>query len=132
MSFVPAPQQANAASAKNNAANAVTSTQAAAAATETPVSDQELLFKIRTFDVFWVDKKVCPSTVTRFTVDNGVTLLLWAVALQYSGPSVLGASHGQGCVMFPVSLTFVCPLSFSSGAHVQGWHCKGTSRPDAF
>jgi hypothetical protein len=76
MSFVPAPQQANAASAKNNAANAVTSTQAAAAATETPVSDQELLFKIRTFDVFWVDKKVCPSTVTRCTADNGVTLVL--------------------------------------------------------
>jgi hypothetical protein len=57
MSFVPAPQQANAASAKNNASTAVTSTQVASAATETPISDQELLFKIRTFDVFWVDKK---------------------------------------------------------------------------
>ena len=55
MSFVPAPQQANAASAKSNAP--VTSTQAASAATEAPVSDQEFLFKIRTFDVFWVDKQ---------------------------------------------------------------------------
>jgi hypothetical protein len=63
MSFVPAPQQANAASAKNNASTAVTSTQVASAATETPISDQELLFKIRTFDVFWVDKKVRPSSV---------------------------------------------------------------------
>jgi hypothetical protein len=55
MSFVPAPQQANAASAKSNAP--VTSPQAASAAAEAPVSDQELLFKIRTFDVFWVDKQ---------------------------------------------------------------------------
>mmetsp|Transcript_5662 Transcript_5662/g.9378 ORF Transcript_5662/g.9378 Transcript_5662/m.9378 type:complete len:1262 (+) Transcript_5662:69-3854(+) len=58
MSFVPAPQQANAASATNNASTtAVTTTAPAAAATaEAPVSDAELLFKIRTFDVFWVDK----------------------------------------------------------------------------
>jgi hypothetical protein len=55
MSFVPAPQQANAASAKSNAP--VTTTQAASAAAEAPVSDQDLLFKIRTFDVFWVDKQ---------------------------------------------------------------------------
>lgn len=55
MSFVPAPQQANAASARSNAP--VTSGQAASAATEAPVSDQELTFKIRTFDVFWVDKQ---------------------------------------------------------------------------
>jgi len=69
MSFVPAPQQANAASSNNNnqqnastinnnstapppaAAGAV----AAAVVPET-VSDQELLFKLRTFDVFWVEK----------------------------------------------------------------------------
>jgi hypothetical protein len=55
MSFVPAPQQANAASAKSNAP--VTTSQAASAAAEAPVSDQDLLFKIRTFDVYWVDKK---------------------------------------------------------------------------
>jgi hypothetical protein len=55
MSFVPAPQQANAASAKSNAP--VTNTQAASAAAEVPVSDQDILFKIRTFDVFWVDKQ---------------------------------------------------------------------------
>jgi hypothetical protein len=60
MSFVPAPQQANAASAKSNAPSTVTSAQAASAAAEAPVSDQELLFKIRTFDVFWVDKQVRP------------------------------------------------------------------------
>lgn len=55
MSFVPAPQQANAASAKSNAP--VTNNQAASAAAEVPVSDQDILFKIRTFDVFWVDKQ---------------------------------------------------------------------------
>lgn len=53
MSFVPAPQQANAAGA-NNAPNQVTTTTAASAAE--PVSDQELVFKLRTFDVYWVDK----------------------------------------------------------------------------
>lgn len=60
MSFVPAPQQANAASAKSNVTSSVT---AASAAAEPPVSDQDLLFKTRTFDVFWVDRKVRTSTV---------------------------------------------------------------------
>ena len=54
MSFVPAPQQANAASANNNAN--VNSTQAAVAANGEPISDKELMFKTRTFDVVWVDK----------------------------------------------------------------------------
>jgi hypothetical protein len=53
MSFVPAPQQANAAGA-NNAPTAVTTTAAAPAAE--PASDQDILFKLRTFDVYWVDK----------------------------------------------------------------------------
>jgi hypothetical protein len=52
MSFVPAPQQASAANSNNNAS--VNTSQAASA--EAPVSDQELVFKIRTFDVFWVEK----------------------------------------------------------------------------
>jgi hypothetical protein len=52
MSFVPAPQQANAAASNNNAV--VTTAAAAPAAAE--ISDQELLFKMRTFDVFWVEK----------------------------------------------------------------------------
>jgi hypothetical protein len=43
MSFVPAPQQANAASHSNNAAAEA-------------LSDQELIFKMRTFDVYWVEK----------------------------------------------------------------------------
>lgn len=56
MSFVPAPQQANAAGVNNanNANNAVTSTAAAPAAE--PESDKDYLFKLRTFDVYWVDK----------------------------------------------------------------------------
>lgn len=54
MSFVPAPQQANAAASANNPNNAVVPVQAAAPAVE--ISDQELLFKMRTFDVFWVEK----------------------------------------------------------------------------
>jgi ATP-dependent RNA helicase DDX60 len=60
MSFVPAPQQANAASLpSNNGITTVTSTNvggsAASAAPET--TDHDLLFKMRTFDVFWVEKK---------------------------------------------------------------------------
>jgi ATP-dependent RNA helicase DDX60 len=55
MSFVPAPQQANAAGSNNAPSNnQVTTSNAAAAATET--SDMEAVFKIRTFDVYWVDK----------------------------------------------------------------------------
>lgn len=54
MSFVPAPQQANPASANNNASSVKTLATAAPAVEE--ISDQELLFKIRTFDVYWVDK----------------------------------------------------------------------------
>jgi hypothetical protein len=51
MSFVPVPQQANAAGANSN--NAVKTDPAAAV----EPTDAEHLFKIRTFDVFWVDKK---------------------------------------------------------------------------
>ena len=54
MSFVPAPQQANAAG-NNNAPNTVNAT-AAAGAVE-PESDKDILFKLRTFDVYWVDKE---------------------------------------------------------------------------
>ena len=60
MSFVPAPQQANAAS--NNASNSNVPPPSAAVATGAPatataeLSDLERLFKIRTFDVFWVEK----------------------------------------------------------------------------
>ena len=53
MSFVPAPQQAIAAA--NNAPSAVTSTAVATAADPDAV-DKDLLFKLRTFDVYWVDK----------------------------------------------------------------------------
>lgn len=59
MSFVPAPQQAIAASANVNTPAvkaAPAGVVAAAAAAEPEVSDQELLFKLRTFDVYWVDK----------------------------------------------------------------------------
>ena len=64
MSFVPAPQQANVASAnnKNNevalkSSSANNAAAAAAAAAEADlISDEELIFKMRTFDVYWVDK----------------------------------------------------------------------------
>jgi ATP-dependent RNA helicase DDX60 len=52
MSFVPAPQQANA--AVNAVVPVAPAAMAAPAATET--SDADLLFKIRTFDVYWVEK----------------------------------------------------------------------------
>jgi hypothetical protein len=59
MSFVPAPQQAIAASANANVPAvkaAPAGAVAAAAAAEPEATDQELLFKLRTFDVYWVDK----------------------------------------------------------------------------
>jgi hypothetical protein len=49
MSFVPAPQKANA------AASAVVPT-APTAVTTAEVSDFDLQFKIHTFDVFWIEK----------------------------------------------------------------------------
>ena len=55
MSFVPAPQQANAAIANKNATSHVVTTQTPALEAES--SDLDTLFKMRTFDVFWVDKK---------------------------------------------------------------------------
>jgi len=66
MSFVPAPQKANAAG--NAAQNALTfsaakgasaSKEAAAASSVAAeeVPDEELIFKIRTYDVYWVDKE---------------------------------------------------------------------------
>lgn len=54
MSFVPAPQQANAASANKNAL--VSSSQAPAAAADADAQDKDHVFKMRTFDVFWVEK----------------------------------------------------------------------------
>lgn len=55
MSFVPAPQQANAAGA-NNAPTSNPPVNAVNAAAAAPESDQDLVFKLRTFDVYWVDK----------------------------------------------------------------------------
>lgn len=56
MSFVPTPQQANAAvPPSNNGVILSSSVVAAAAAPE--ISEQDLLFKIRTFDVYWVQKE---------------------------------------------------------------------------
>jgi len=54
MSFVPAPQQATAASANKNAL--VSSTQVPAAAADADAQDKDHVFKVRTFDVFWVEK----------------------------------------------------------------------------
>ena len=57
MSFVPVPQQANAANANTNqnvSSSLVTSSLTAATAEGN--ERDELLFKIRTFDVYWVEK----------------------------------------------------------------------------
>ena len=54
MSFVPAPQASAANAASANSAQ-VTTPAAAAPAAEGE-SDKDLLFKIRTFDVYWVEK----------------------------------------------------------------------------
>lgn len=55
MSFVPAPQASAANAASANSAQ-VTTPAAAAPAAEGE-SDKDLLFKIRTFDVYWVEKQ---------------------------------------------------------------------------
>jgi hypothetical protein len=52
MSFVPAPQQASAATAKSS--NAVTSNQLSSQ--EADAQDNEAVFKTRTFDVLWVER----------------------------------------------------------------------------
>jgi len=52
MSFVPNPTQANASNQNAKVTNATGETGAPAP----EVSDQELIFKMRTFDVFWVEK----------------------------------------------------------------------------
>lgn len=57
MSFVPAPQAPASANASNNGQVTKTTTTAGAAAPETEASDYDLLFKLRTFDVYWVEKK---------------------------------------------------------------------------
>ena len=54
MSFVPAPQASAANAASANSAQVTT--PAAAAPAADGESDKDLLFKIRTFDVYWVDK----------------------------------------------------------------------------
>jgi len=56
MSFVPAPQASAANAASANNAQVVSSSAAAAPAADAEVSDENLLFKLRTFDVYWVDK----------------------------------------------------------------------------
>lgn len=52
MSFVPQPQRQNA-----NSQNAVTPTSGANASTPAPVDDGELIFNIRTFDLFFIDRQ---------------------------------------------------------------------------
>ena len=70
MSFVPAPQAsaANAASANN----AQVTTPAAAAPAADGDADKDLLFKIRTFDVYWVDKTalMCKDGFDKVSVAN--------------------------------------------------------------
>jgi hypothetical protein len=59
MSFVPNPTQTNASSTPNNNGTSTSANQVVAVAAGAPapeVSDHDLIFKIRTFDVFWVDK----------------------------------------------------------------------------
>ena len=76
MSFVPAPQQANAAGSKN-APNAVTSSAAAPAAE--PESDRDLLFKLRTFDVYWVEKQALMYRDGIDKVSERIRLKRWGV-----------------------------------------------------
>ena len=74
MSFVPAPQQANAAGA-NNAPSSNTPVNAInAAAAAAPESDQDLLFKLRTFDVYWVDKS---ALMYRDGIDKVCFIIYW-------------------------------------------------------
>jgi hypothetical protein len=55
MSFVPNPTQTNASNGPSNAPSSVVTTATAVAAAP-ELSDLDLLYKLRTFDVYWVEK----------------------------------------------------------------------------
>ena len=80
MSFVPAPQQANAAGA-NNAPNAVTSAAAAPAAE----GDSDILFKLRTFDVYWVEKNALMYKDGIDKVRENYSLLFLKLCVSFRG-----------------------------------------------
>ena len=82
MSFVPAPQQANAAGAKN-APSAVTSSSAAPAAEQE--ADKDLLFKLRTFDVYWVEKS---ALMYRDGIDKVSEIVNWMFEMLHFGREI--------------------------------------------
>jgi ATP-dependent RNA helicase DDX60 len=56
MSFVPAPQASAANAASSSANNAPVNSSTGAAPAAEGEADKDLLFKLRTFDVYWVEK----------------------------------------------------------------------------
>jgi ATP-dependent RNA helicase DDX60 len=77
MSFVPAPQQANAAvpPTNNNGLTTLTSSAATAAPAAVPLTDQDIIHKLRTFDVYWVEKKALMYKDGYAKVSNEVIIL---------------------------------------------------------
>ena len=100
MSFVPAPQQAIAAA--NNAPSAVTPTAVAAAADPEAV-DKDLLFKLRTFDVYWVDK-------TALMYKDGIDKVSFNASFAAGMP-----------VLSNMPLTWSWPFSRHIGVSYQTW-----------
>lgn len=90
MSFVPAPQQANAAGANNaNSSNTPVNTSNAAAAA--PESDQDLVFKLRTFDVYWVDKS---ALMYKDGIDKVCFVcLFWGLICHHGGEGIGGIEN---------------------------------------
>lgn len=70
MSFVPAPQASAANAASGN--NAQVTTPAAVAPAADGETDKDLLFKIRTFDVYWVEKSalMCKDGFDKVSVQS--------------------------------------------------------------
>lgn len=91
MSFVPNPTQAN---ASNNNARLNTSGTAAAAAPTPEETETDTVFKVRTFDVYWVEKHALmyrdgTTTVSLFQTTTRVLVASYTVAPACAPPKML-------------------------------------------
>ena len=104
MSFVPAPQ-ASGANAASSAKNAPVNTSSASAAAE-ETTDYELVFKIRTFDVYWVEKS---ALMYRDGFDK-VSLFILAFPWRFSASERDSVAHDEAMVTNPILSCFASCL----------------------
>jgi hypothetical protein len=115
MSFVPAPQQASAAANLNNAAFLSSNnapfpiTTGGAQPGGEAVPDQELIFKIRTFDVYWVEKNA-------LMYKDGIA----KVSICFLCCSLACWHVGWDCFLFRTGRR-TAPAGMNLGRHVVSW-----------